>query len=121
MLYCIPLNSGDTFLPYLMEEIGITTDMIGVVMAVRAAMEIPVLLGFHKLRTRFSLPTLLVFQCGCYMPVSYTHLLRRLSFCFGIQPDDRGRVELADFPNGLPQGKLWARMYGADIYKPRCV
>lgn len=82
VLYCIPLNSGDTFLPYLMEEIGITTDMIGVVMAVRAAMEIPVLLGFHKLRTRFSLPTLLVFQCGCYMLIYFSYAVVKSKVLF---------------------------------------
>lgn len=72
ILYCIPLNSGDTFLPYLMEEIGITPKLVGVIMAVRSAMEIPILLGFHKFRAKFSLPTLLTFQCACYMMIYFS-------------------------------------------------
>lgn len=72
VLYCIPLNSGDTFLPYLMEEIGITPKLVGIIMAVRSAMEIPILLGFHKFRAKFSLPTLLTFQCACYMMIYFS-------------------------------------------------
>lgn len=84
ILYCIPLNSGDTFLPYLMDEIGITTDLIGIVMAVRAAMEIPVLLGFHKVRAKLSLPALLVIQCGCYMLLYFAYAIIKSKVIFII-------------------------------------
>lgn len=82
ILYCIPLNSGDTFLPYLMEEIGITPKLVGIIMAVRSAMEIPVLLGFHKFRAKFSLPTLLTIQCACYMLIYFSFTVMRSKVLF---------------------------------------
>lgn len=55
----ISMNSTISFLPYLLEDIGVSETFTGVVGGARAACEIPVMLMGHKLIKRFKLSTMI--------------------------------------------------------------
>ncbi len=63
----MPVNTIFTFLPYLMEETQVSTDLFGVIMGYKALLEIPVLLLMARLRRRYSLPKLMLAAAGLYV------------------------------------------------------
>ena len=59
----IPLSAEFSFLTYFMEDNGIAKESIGTVLAVRALMEIPLLIVIVKLRRKFRLKYLIMIAC----------------------------------------------------------
>lgn len=62
----IALSAEFSFLSYFMTDIGIESTSLGTFLAVRAVMEIPLLIIIVKLRARFRLKYLIMFAC-CLM------------------------------------------------------
>lgn len=60
MLYFIPRTSEYSFLTYFMEERGIALDNLGIIMAVRAVVEIPFLFFISAIRKRIKLKYLIM-------------------------------------------------------------
>lgn len=60
MLYWIPRTSEYSFLTYFMEERGISLDSLGIIMAVRAVVEIPFLFFIAKIRRYIKLKYLIM-------------------------------------------------------------
>lgn len=59
-LFYIAVNSEGTFIPYFMEDVGISSQQYGVILAYRALLEIPFLLLMAKLRRRYPLRNLVM-------------------------------------------------------------
>ena len=79
----IPYSAESAFLPYLMEDVGVSSTQYGTLLAVRATMEIPFLLFIRKLRRRFRLSRLImlsgVFMAAeCFTQSLFTHGLGTL-------------------------------------------
>lgn len=79
----IPYSAESAFLPYLMEDVGVSSTQYGTLLAVRATMEIPFLLFIRKLRRRFRLSRLImlsgVFMAAeCFVQSLFTHGLGTL-------------------------------------------
>lgn len=60
MLYFIPRTSEYSFLTYFMEERGISLDNLGIIMAVRAVVEIPFLFFISAIRKKIKLKYLIM-------------------------------------------------------------
>ena len=60
----IPISAEFSFLTYFMEDNGIAKESIGTILAVRALMEIPLLIVVVKLRRKFRLKHLIMVACS---------------------------------------------------------
>ena len=70
LIFYIAANCEGGFIPYFLEEINISTEQYGIILALRAFMEIPFLLFMVRLRQRFPLrvlvlsaPVLMALEC----------------------------------------------------------
>lgn len=59
-LLCIVINSAAAFLPYLLEDVGVSSSRYGVITAYMATLEIPMLLAARPLRRRAPLYALCI-------------------------------------------------------------
>ena len=71
----IPMQLGITFLPFLVADIGGNTAQIGIIMGLRAAVEIPIMIFLKPLRQRIPLYCLI-------MAASFFYMLECLFFSF---------------------------------------
>ncbi len=67
MVLLMPISAGTSFLPYLMEEMGVGTEQIGIFTAGKSFLEIPMLFVIMKIRRKFNLPTLLSVMGAIYL------------------------------------------------------
>ena len=66
LLLYIVINSAAAFLPYLLEEVGVSSSRYGVITAYMATLEIPMLLAARPLRRRAPLFALCIASGFCY-------------------------------------------------------
>ena len=62
----IPMNASSSFMPYLLKDIGVSTDKLALIVACKSILEVPVLSLTMRLRRRFSLPVLISAQGVIY-------------------------------------------------------
>ena len=68
MLFTVIMYCGsEAFLPYLMEEIGIDTNRLGMLYSIRSLLELPILYTAVKLRRRIALPVFILIQGSMYV------------------------------------------------------
>ena len=75
MLFTVVMYCGsEAFLPYLMEEIGMDTNRLGMLYSIRSLLELPILYMAAKLRKRIALPVFILIQGTLYvvMYLSYS-------------------------------------------------
>ena len=63
VMYC----GSEAFLPYLMEEVGMNPDSIGMLFSFRSLLEMPLLYLVAKLRRRIALPVFILIQGSLYV------------------------------------------------------
>ena len=64
VVFYVAVNFEGTFLPYYLDEMGIGSTRYGVLLAFRAFMEVPLLLGLTRLRRRFRMSNLIMVAAG---------------------------------------------------------
>ena len=68
MLFTVIMYCGsEAFLPYLMEEIGMDTNRLGMLYSIRSLLELPILYTAVKLRKRIALPVFILIQGLMYV------------------------------------------------------
>ena len=97
LIVYIPFNSEYSFITYFMAAKGINTENLGIVLAVRAMMEIPFLIFMGKLRARFKLKYLMMVAAG---------FIGLECFCLGMFANSFTSVVLLCSMFGLGNGIL---------------